>query len=341
MSQAYADFLAEEFHEYMTEFHKHPQPYDDALDADIHERYARILREQSKWGYFDFNKNPQGIERPHFGPSSAGYSDREMYEKARKSKRDPAEFTVNQRYWVGLGGVVGEYLQREILLAERHFEKLTGKAPKFRMKRKENGDPMYEHFVKKMHEIEHNGEHFAYFGLPDGILEYTDEDTGEIVTIGLEIKSEQSNWSKFKALSEPKSGHLAQTTAYSDMYGFDYVIVVYVLTYGRGWYEEFSRIKPFGKYISEVERNYLRDRCATAVKQARTGEAPPVDLSAWKFFDYKRVVAKDLTEEELDELRLQAERAQDSSLPAYMKRSYAEAIEEIETLRRGKTGEAE
>lgn len=336
MSQKYADFLAKEFHEFMSEFHKYAQPYDDLMDADIFERYARVLREQSKFGYFDFKRNPDGIERPHFGPSSAGYSDREMYEKARKSKRDPAKFTENQRDWVGLGGQIGEYLQREVLLAERHSKKLTGKGPKFRMKRKDNGDPMYEHFVKKMHEIEHDGQHFAYYGLPDGILEYFDESTGEVVTVGLEIKSEQSKWSKFKSLTEPKKGHLAQTTAYSDMYRFDYVIVAYMLSYGRGWYEDFSRLKTFGKYVSPEERNILRQRCANAVEQAKAGTPPNVDLDDWKFFDYKNVVAKELTEKEVEDLRNQARMAQQSSLPAFMKRSYAEAIEEIDEIREAK-----
>lgn len=333
MSQAYADFLAGEFHEFMSEFHQHNQPYDDLMDADIFERYAKVLRDQSKFGFFNFKKNPQGIKRPHFGPSSAGYSDRELYEKARKSKRDPAEFTENQRDWVGLGGVIGEYLQREILLAERHFEKLTGSKPKFRMARNRYGDPAYEHFVKKMHEIEHDGQHFAYFGLPDGILVYTDENTGEDITVGLEIKSEQTSWSKFKALKEPKAGHLAQTTAYADMYGFDYVIVVYMLTYGRGWFEDFSRLKVFGKYVSKEDRIYLRQRCANAVRQVKDGTPPSVELDEWRFFDYKNVVAKELPESEVQRLVKQAEIAQYSSLPNYMKRSYEEAIEEIKFIR--------
>lgn len=335
MSQEKADQIAQEFHEFMTEWHSYNQPYDDKMDADIHERYAKILRDQSKWGYYDFDKNPQGIKRPHFGPSSAGYSDRELYEKARKSKRDPAEFTENQRYWVGLGGVIGDYMQREILLTERHFEKLTGKIPKFKMARAEDGNPAYEHFVKKMYEIEHDGEHFAYFGLPDGILEYLDEDTGEKIKVGLEVKSEQANWSRFKALDEPKNGHLAQTTAYADMYGFDYVIVAYVLSYGRGWSEDFSRLKTFGKYVTEDDKNTLRQRCSDAVKQARTGDAPPLELKDWRFNDYKTVIAKELSEEELDELRNHAERAQKSSLPAWIRRSYSEAVKEIDVIRGG------
>jgi hypothetical protein len=328
-----ANKIAEDFSEYWTKFHLHDQPYDDAMDADIFERYAKVLRKQSKWGYFDFNKNPEGIKRPHFGPSAAGYSDRELYEKARKSKRDRSKFTENQRDWIGLGGAVGGYIQREILLADRHYEKLVGETPKFRMKYDEEGNPMYEHFVKKMHEIEHDGEYFAYFGLPDGVLEYVDDETGEILTVGIEIKSVQQNWSKFKGLTEPKQKHEVQTVAYSDMYGFDFVIIVYVLTYGRDWSEDFSRIKVFGKYIPDADRMALRNRIANAVRQSKSGEAPPLDLRDWKYNDYKTAIAKGISEEELEDLRRQAESAKGSSLPAWLIRNFSEAVDEIEAIR--------
>lgn len=337
--QQYANKIAKDFHDFMSEFHSYNQPYDDAMDADIHERYAKVLRKQSKWGYFDFKRNPDGIERPFFGPSSAGYSDRELYEKARGSKRDQPNFTENQRDWIGLGSQVGDYIQREILLAERHYEKLTGKKPRFRFERHENGNPRYEHFDKKMHEIGHNGQHFAYFGLPDGILTYT-TDEGEQLRVGLEVKSVQQNWSKFKSMDSPKPGHVAQTVAYSDMYDFDYVIILYVLTYGRGWYEDFSRLKPFGLYVSETERQHLRDRCAEATRQAKAGTPPKVDLSEWKFNDYKTVIATSLSESELAELKEQAKLAQQSSLPAWQKRSYTEAIDEITEIRTKELGKA-
>jgi len=332
--QQKAERIAQEFNNFMTEWHSYNQPYDDEMDADIHERYARVLNEQNQWGYFDFQRNPDGKKRPFFSPSNAGISDRELYERARGSKRDPVEFTTNQRWWIGLGTVIGDYIQREILLAERHFRKLTGKTPPFIMKRKDNGDPMYEHFVKKMHEVEHDGEAFAYFGLPDGILEYTDEETGEIIDVGLEVKSEQSNWSRFRQLNAPKHGHLAQTTMYSDMYGFDYVIIAYVLSYGRGWFEEFNRLKTFGKYVSEDERLALRQRCADATRNAREGNAPAFDLIDWKFTDYKTAIATGLTDEEFEELRNLAIRAKKSNIQTWKKQAYATAIEEIEEIRR-------
>lgn len=331
--QKKAEIIAKEFNEYMQEWHSFTQPYDDKMDADIFERYARVLKEQSVWGYFNFKKNPKGIERPFYSPSNAGISDRELYERARGSKRNPTEFTVNQRYWVGTGGVLGEYLQREVLLAERHYRKLTGKTPPFRMKRKDNGDPMYEHFVKKMHEVEHGGEEFAYFGLPDGVLEYIDKDTGEVIDVGLEIKSEQASWSKFKSLAEPKNGHIDQTIMYSDMYGFEYVVIAYILSYGRGWFEDFNRLKTFGRHISEDDRNKLRDRCADATKRAREGNPPKIDLDTWAFNDYKTAIAESLSEEEFDEIKAQVRRMLKSGLPDWKKQNYYDAFEFIKSVR--------
>lgn len=331
--QKFAQKIAADFHEFLAEFHRYPQPYDDQLDADIYERYAKVLREQSKWGYFNYNENPEGIKRPHFSPSSAGTTDRELYEKAGKKKRDKTYPTENQRDWTGLGSVVGDYIQREVLLAERHFEKFTGKKPRFRMKRLPNGNPAYEHFCKKMHEIEHNGQHFAYFGLPDGILEYlTDE--GEWIDVGLEIKSSQKSWSDFKRLDEPKPKHAAQTTAYSDMYNFEYVIVFYFLTYGRGWDEDFSRKKPFGLYISEEDRMDLRDRCAEAVYRAKTNNPPEFEPESYRYSDFKTAIATGLSDEEMTKLERQATAAQSSRLPEWKKRQYTETYEDIVRIRK-------
>lgn len=326
--------IADDFVEFWESFHEHNQPYDDEMDADIHERYAKVLRKQSKWGYFDFKKNPKGVNRPHFSPSSANYTPMELYMKARKAKRDPAVFTQNQRDWVGLGSVIGDYVQREILLAERHYKKLVGESPRFTMARNRDGDPAYEHFVKKMQEIEHKGQSFAYFGLPDGILKYVTED-GETINVGLEVKSEQANWSKFKAMDEPKPQHIPQGVAYSEMYKLDYILYVYMLSYGRAWKEDFTRIKAYGVHVSDTDREDLKDRCSQAVMQSKGEvEAPEfTDLDDWIFNDYKTQIATEMTDDRFDKLKAFARRSQDSSLPAYVRRNHQEAIDEITEIR--------
>lgn len=339
--------VAQEFTDYLNEFHTYQQPYDDAMDAELHTQYARILKEQSKYGTFDFRKNPQGISRPHFSPSSAGKSDRELYEKVRKSKRDPSQPQPQQRRWTSLGGHIGDMLQREIMLGERHFEKFTGKKAPFKFARTDRGEPCFEHFTKVMHEIEHNGEHFAIFGLGDGILEYVTPD-GEIVRIGLEVKSKQQSYAatSHRSMPAPKDGHVAQTVCYSEMYGLDYFFIVYVNASKKAWdmtdddREKSPDFRVFGTEITEEERTAVKDKFAKVTKAAREGKAPAVDLSEWKFFEYKTAVAEALTDEEFAQVKLTASQAARSGLPDWKKKTYVEAYEFIRDIREKNKGEA-
>lgn len=332
-----AQAIADDFVAYLNEFHTYDQPYDDRMDAELHEQYARILREQSKWGYFDFNS------RPFFSPSSAGRCDRELYEKVRNSPKDKRAWQPQQRRWTALGGAVGDLIQREIMLAERHYKKFTGKEPRFRFARTERGEPCFEHFTKKMHEIEHDGEKFAIFGLGDGILEYTDEETGEVLRVGLEVKSKQQSYADTseRRLQRPNLDHSLQTVCYSEMYGIDYFIILYVNTAKKAWNmtdddrRKSPDIRAFGAYITQQDRNNVLDKFAEIVRRVREEDAPLPDLSAWKFNEYKTTIAQGLTDEEVEQLRKTAERAQKSGLQDWQKRSYAEAIEEIESIREG------
>jgi len=334
--QNQAQEIADEFVSYMAEFHSYAQPYDDAMDAEFYEQYARVLREQSKWGYFNWKTAPDGTPRPLFSPSSAGNSERELYEKVRRSKKDESNPTPNQRDWTGLGSAVGGYLQREIMLAERHFKKLTGKEPRFRFERTERNEPAFEHFKKTIHEVEYDGEKFGLNGLPDGILLYTTDD-GEVLRVGLEVKSFQKSWTDFKKLADPKQAHVDQTIVYSEMYGLDYYIVLYHLTYGYDWFrEDVERNKAFGKYISQAERDTVLEKFARVTKAAREGIAPPLDLTTFRFNDYKTAISQNLSDEEYEAIRQQVEQVKRSRLPDYKKRGYIEALDFIDSVRGSK-----
>lgn len=330
--QLMAERIAQDFIDYLDEFHMYPQPYDDKMDAEFYEQYARVLKEQSKWGYFNWETAPDGTPRPLFSPSSAGKDARFLYEKAIKSTADERESNRNQRDWTGLGSQVGAYIQREVMLAERHFEKLTGKAPRFRFERTERNEPSFEHFVKKIHEVEFEGEKFGLNGLPDGILQYITDD-GEIIRVGLEVKSFQKSYTEFKKLDQPKRDHELQTHVYSEMYGLDYVIVLYHLTYGADWKRDFSRNKAFGRYITQADREALFRKYAQVTKAWRTKTPPAVELDGWRFNDYKTAIAKSLTDEEFELLKAQVKRAQKSGLPQWKKDAFTDAILTIKDLR--------
>lgn len=335
MTQQMAEQIAQDFTDFLDEFHTYNQPYDDAMDAEFYAQYARILKEQSKWGYFNWKTAPDGTPRPLFSPSSAGKDERQLYEKAIKSKADVRKPNRNQRDWTGLGSQVGAYIQREVMLAERHFEKLTGKQLRFRFKRTERNEPMLEHFVKKIQEVKHNGEQFGLNGLPDGILEYLTDD-GEWIDVGLEVKSFQKGYTDFKKLAQPKIDHELQTHVYGEMYSLDYTIVLYHLTYGADWKRDFSRSKAFGRHVPKEVRNQVLDKYARVTKAWRTGVAPAVDLDGWNYNDYKTAIAKGLTDEEYEILSAQVKRMQRSGLPEWRKVQYAEAIEFMREVREAK-----
>lgn len=345
MTQQMAEKIATDFAEFMDEFHTHQQPYDDAMDAEFYGQYARILREQleEKDAWKKYLYSPDGTRRPTFSPSSAGKDERQLYEKAIKSKVDGRKPNRNQRDWTGLGSQVGAYIQREVMLAERHFEKLTGKKPRFRFKRTDRGEPCFEHFVKKIHEVEHNGEKFGLNGLPDGILEYTADD-GEIIEVGLEVKSFQKGYTDFKKQSQPKIDHEQQTHVYNEMYSLDYTLILYHLTYGADWERDFSRNKIYGRFFPKEARQELLDKYARVAKAWRTREAPPVDLDGWKFNDYKTAIAKSLTDAELEQVKQSVRQYMRSSLPEWKKQGAYDALEFIREVRQkaaiGNEGEA-
>lgn len=331
MTQLNMDVVAQEFTDYLNEWHSYQQPYDDMMDAELYEQFAAELRKQAKWGYFDWSK-----QRPHFGPSSAGRSDRELYEKIRKSPRDQNRPQPQQRRWTALGEQIGGLVQREIMLAERHYTKFSGKPVRFRFKRNTDGAPLYEHFTKKMHEVEHDGESFAIFGLGDGILEYLTAE-GEWIPIGLEVKSRQTSYAEtsHNRMKEVKEEHRLQTVCYSEMYTLDYFLTIYVNSSKKAWnMTDQDRVKSpdfrvFGYAITEDERNAVKTKFARVTKMAREGTPPKVELDSWLFCDYKTHIAKTLTEEEFEELREQALLMQRSGLPDFKKRQYAEAVDFI------------
>lgn len=336
MSQQLAERIAQDFAEHLDEFHRHPQPYDDEMDAEFYEQYARVLREQLEeedaWKKYVYA--PDGTKRPTFAPSSAGKDERQLYSKAMYGRKgqDERPPNRNQRDWTGLGSQVGAYIQREVMLMERHFERLTGKAPRFRFERTDRGEPAFEHFLKKVHEVEHNGEKFGLNGLPDGVLLYITDD-GEIIRVGLEVKSFQKSYTDFKKQADPKVDHELQTHVYNEMYDLDYTIVLYHLTYGAEWERDFSRNKIYGRYIPREARVELLDKFARVTKAWRTKTPPAIDLDGWKYNDFKTVIAKDFTDEEFEILKAQVRRAQRSNLPAWKKQQYYEAFEFIKEAR--------
>lgn len=308
----------------LDEFHSHAEVWDNELDAQI-----------AKW----FSNPPQvwpKRDHPYFSPSAATNCPREMYMKATKAKKDVTAIQPHQTRWQRIGTVIGDMVQRELLSIERNFEKLTGNVPPFTFERNADGTPMFEDFAKTNRKVTHNGETFYLYGAPDGIMRYTTDD-GEVIRVGLEIKSKQQTPSKtsVRSMKEAENSHEAQANLYAYMYDCDYYVIIYVNGSKRSWnmsaeeYASFPDIRAFCRRITDADYNPLFDKFAAVTKAIRDKTPPPIDLDAWRFNDYKTACALSLTDAEMDELKAKARRIIRSSLPDWKKRQTMEAIDFI------------
>lgn len=329
--ETFAYEIAEEFRQFLETWHSYSEPYDTPLDVWLHESYAKVL---SKGSYLDYRS------LPYFSPSSANSCPRELYEKALRSPRDQAEVKPWQRRWQFIGTSIGDAIQRDILLAERHYEKFTSEKPRFRIERTKDGYPAFEDFVKTRKVIEHNNQQFALIGTCDGIVEYTDEH-GVITRVGLEIKSKQTSYSRTSeySLREPGADHVKQVTCYSLMYDLDYYIVLYMNASKKAWnmneedYMKYPDFRAFGVAITEEMRNEVLDEFASIVAAVNTKQPPKLDIEHWTFNNYKSACAQSLSDEEYEELKTQVSRVKRSSLSDTKKAPYIGALEFIDKVR--------
>ena len=324
--------IAQEFADFLNEWHSYREPYDDQLDAWLHSEYAKI---KQKRNFIDWNSI-------YFSPSSANSCDRELYVKALKMERDDDDVKPWQRRWTALGTAVGDWLQREILLAERHFTKLTGKEPPFVMARTSEGQPFFEDFVHGQYFFEHDGEKFSIIGTCDGVLIH--QPTGK--RIGLEIKSKQTgaNETSPAKLKAPKDDHMAQVTCYSLMYDVDDYLIIYVNTSKKSWFmddDEFANspdFRVFGVQVTDEMKRRVLDKFAGVARAVRTKTPPPLNLEKFTFNNFKRSCALSLSDEEFNEIKAMVRRVMKSGLPSWKKQAYYDAYEFIREVREKEVG---
>ncbi|MGM0904225.1 MAG: hypothetical protein ACQEXB_24365 [Bacillota bacterium] len=299
-----------------------PEQYDNDLDRQIHQWYA----------------NPPQVwpKRPYFSPSNSKACPRELYVKAKRAKKDSFPKPPYQGRWQEIGTAVGDVIQRTVLAMERNLLNCP-----FRFERTEDGRPMFEDFAKKNHEIVHNGQRFYLYGTCDGIMQYLNAETGEIIRVGLEVKSKQSTPAKTSrhSMRDAEEGHRKQCVAYSIMYNVDYYIILYVNTAKKGWvisdedYAATPDIRAFGFEITDTDRRELLDSFAEIARCIAEDIPPALDLSRWTFNNFKTACATSLTNDEYDVLKAQVKRMMRSSMPDWKKQGYFDAIQFIREVR--------
>lgn len=310
----------------LDDWHSQNEVWDDALDSQIHEWYV----------------NPPKVwpQKPYFSPSALGSCARELYVKARGAKRDVQRSQPHQGRWRRLGTMGGDLIQRDLLFIEKHYERITGNAPRFRFLRDAEGRPRFEQFATGNVKVTHNGETFYLYGSPDGIMEYITDD-GEVIRVGLEIKSKQTTPARTSlySLKEPDSSHATQAKVYARMFGCEYYVVLYLNYAKQAWnmtdeqYAKTPDLRAFCLRITDEDKTRLLDKPAAITKAVRENNPPALDLDNFTFNNYKTACALDLSDEEFAELVEINHKAQHSNLNASKKRDYAAAIEFITETR--------
>ncbi|WP_395606254.1 hypothetical protein [Bacillus velezensis] len=324
----YAQQIADELIEYLNEWHSLPETWDNALDAQIHRWYADAPKVFPK--------------KPYFSPSSANACPRELYHKALGDPRDITRKPPYQGRWARIGTAIGDMIQRDLLFMEKHFEKKTGRPCPFSFERNPDGTPMFEDFAKRNHKIERSGKAFHLFGTCDGIMRYVTED-GEVLRVGLEIKSKQTSAARtsFYSLKKPDEKHVKQCVAYAEMYGVDLYVILYVNASKKAWeyeegeFEKSPDVRAFGLEIGRDDVEVLLDRFVEIQNSIDDGKPMAVDLNGWTFNGYKTAIAQSLTAAELEAIRDKVSRVKRSNVFDSTKRQYAGALEFIEKVRKG------
>ena len=322
--------LAQAFLDQLNKFHTYQEPYDDALNIHLSEGTAKYLKRGKN---VDWSKT-------YFSPSSASKCPRELYTKGLRNdrgyplyKRDKKEWKPHQRRITSQGTKIGDWLQYEIMLMEKHYEKFTGEKPRFIFAKTEDGYPVMEDFAYISRPVEHNGQQFQLNGTTDGIL--VDTHTGELVILEIKSKQETPSKTNYTQMKDPKDGHVQQVTCYSEMYDINQAIIVYVNTAKAKWFaddetlEKSPDVRAFDVEITDNMKNVIFDKFADIAKRIKENNPPELDLSSWQFNDYKGAIIKTLTQDEIEKMEMRLSLTKPSKEMAWLKRSMEKALVDI------------
>lgn len=330
-------FHAREFESMLDRWHSAPEVWDKLLDAQIHKMYydkmMKTLQDEAD------GNGPIDWSVPFFSPSSVNSDKRELYERTRRSKKDPGTRSSVQGRWTRLGTAWGDVAQRDLLFIEKHWEKKFGTPPPFIPQRSPEGYPMWEEFASKFHKLQHRGHSFALNGQPDGILICSE--TGERIGLELKTKSTTAAQTSHYSMREPKDDHFKQCVAYSIMYGVDRYLICYNNLSKKKWimtdedYLKSPDLRVFEVEITDADRREVLDYLADVLDAAARKRAPQTDLEKWTFNGYKTVIATALKPIELELMKDQVKAIMRSSLPQWKKDSMFEAWQSVKEIREG------
>jgi hypothetical protein len=345
--QGMAVRIADEFTDYLNDFHTRNIQNDDGILTKLYSAYIIQLTELKK-------------TKPHlkvkgkrtFRGSSSGSCPREHYFRLKGAKRDipRSELRVlpQTTRWQNIGTRIGDMIQFDVLLAEKYMSKELEKVP-FKFDRivkeidgKSHTFPYFEEFSSNLTNITHNGKSFILTGSTDGVLIYTDSN-GETLRVGLECKSKQTSYSRTSLFSmkEADPKHVSQCVTYSMKFDVDFWIILYVNASKKSWQpteEEVRKnpdIRAFGVYITDDMKKEVLDKFADVCEAIDSNTPPKLSLDGWNFNEYKTACALSLTEKELEELEREVDEIEELPFNKFKIKMGRQAIEEIKVIRSG------
>ncbi|MGM0846950.1 MAG: hypothetical protein ACQEUT_18480 [Bacillota bacterium] len=321
---------SKQFIDFLNTFYSHKEIWDDDLKIEI-------LQQE-----IDITKNPK-IKYPprgvtYFSPSSANSCNRELYLKCKRATKDVNLRSPIQSRWTEIGGLVGDTVQKTILKAEKHWEKIAGGQSPFTALRTEEGFPFWEDFVKRFVSVKYKGRDINFFGKPDGAIRHTE--TGAL--LGLEVKSKSTTpaQTSYFSMKGPKEDHSLQTAAYELMYpeiNFETYLILYWNVAKKAWDADFEKdpdLRCFTQDNTEDMKLELLEKFHYVLECVDNGTPPPLELDKFNFNNFKVPCSLDLSLEEVNDLKQQVRDIKASGLPNYIKNNYFEAMKFIVDTRR-------
>jgi hypothetical protein len=322
------DTIAEDFEQHLQNWGETGFTYDADLNYWLMERYLTVKDNNP------FEDFPENV--PVFRSSGTGKCLREQtlfaidaLEGSHRS--DPRKMESHQSRWVQIGTKIGDMLQEQVLMMEKHYKRLTGQDCNFRFERTEEGNPNFEEFSTTFKEFKSGNMRFITGGSLDGVMVWTDPSTLKEYRVGLEIKSKQTTpaATSLYSMKQPNEKHVWQVRNYAMLKDLDMYLIVYVNAAHKSWsmtsedYAKNPDLRVFGVTITEEDKKEVLNRFFTAVEHAHAGSLPPLELSGFTFSDYKTALALSLTYKELEKLEEKA-----------LNKFDQKALEEIKKIRK-------
>lgn len=218
---------------------------------------------------------------PKFSPSGANKCKRELFYKINRMKYDDTQKYPYHNRWTKNATGAHEQRQRDLLYGEILLPK-----PAFTVERMPSGLPAWEKNVQKWKLIEHNGQKFYIYGMMDGQIRYTKDDS----LIGFEFKTKSTSIDKIEKIKGPDASHKKQLIGYSILFGIDEFVIMYESLAKDEWRQgQYAKddIATFYVKITEEQRQELLDKYAEVAAAVETGEIPDQETSKCMFCPFK------------------------------------------------------